>query len=703
MNKKIKKIIAIGLSVLTFSSCAIPVMAATSYKDSTASVIEDINGTDIQGNDTVQKEETQYSEYSEDTASTTDVYVTQKSTFSVVAPVIAVLNGKAGEQNTGDIRYKVSGNIASDEIIAVEPDATFNLSQAGKDDILCTVDAKDTITDFTYANGVRPNTFLTRDYTITANNMTAGSWHGSYSTNISLIPHYRYYTSFENAISDLNSGKYDNADLYTAEPENALCALYFGETTNEIVMFKNAENIDSVTVEKNLRLDLRGNTITFANGKYLTYNSNLRVENGTINAVDSNYIISSLSTNTASTLSLKGLNLNETVTENISTSAHQINTYSLNNNFNDIEINTTGNGNSSYGVYGITFRNADSVNEADSYSFISDVSNALRVRAMQLGGSSTLNKPVVNISSDKAEITGILATSDNEKVVINDANVKVIASSNNATKVSGMNLYPKIAEINGCKVFADAPNSTGVGSGLALQTKEKTIIKSTKNNPVTVYGNQWGLQTSPYGTTTINGGTYTSTNHTGYICGNADIYNAEFYISNRENYSSPGDAFGLYCGSKYCPQDAVVNFYNCTTGNPKDSTQQHQSCIVAQKNYGYISPAEINIYDCDLYQGKDDLFLFNRPQKWVNGTMTTKFNLYGNTKLYDVNGIEITKVEFAEIIATWKDSVSLRSDWQSIGNNYIRAQGETLYDYDETTDTYSNCHLDENANVYDYR
>lgn len=186
MNKKFKKIIAIGLSVLTISSCAIPVMAATSYKNSTASVVEDINGADIQGNDTNQNKKTKYSEYSENKTVSTNVYVTQESTFSVVAPVVAILNGKAGEANTGDVRYKTFGNIASDEVITVEPDDTFYLSQAGKDDILCTVEAKNTITDFTYANGIRPDNAMTRDFTITANDMTAGSWHGSYNTNISL-------------------------------------------------------------------------------------------------------------------------------------------------------------------------------------------------------------------------------------------------------------------------------------------------------------------------------------------------------------------------------------------------------------------------------------------------------------------------------------------------------------------------------------
>lgn len=274
-----------------------------------------------------------------------------------------------------------------------------------------------------------------------------------------------------------------------------------------------------------------------------------------------------------------------------------------------------------------------------------------------------------------------------------------ILTSNTNTNNDGIRASSSVV-LENLNVFVDS-NVAAQGVGIWMSSDDADSYFELNN--CNVYGKQWGIQTSVYGSTTINGGIYTSTNHTAYICGNADIYNAEFYIANRENYSTLDEAYGLYCGGKSCPSDAVVNFYNCTIGNPKDSTQQHASTIVAQKNYGYISPAEINIYDCNLYQGKSNLFLFNRPHKWNGGTMTTKFNLYGNTKLFDVNGVEITKEEFAEIIATWKDSIHLRSDWQSIGNNYIRAQGESLYTYDEETDTYTTCNLADEANVYDYR
>ena len=190
MNKFIRKCLAVSMAVMTITSSAIPTMAATVYKDSTASVVEDISGSDVQGNDTNQNKISEYAEYSEDTSANTDVYVTQKSTFSVIAPVVAVLNGTAGEVNSGDVTYKVYGNIAADEVITVEPEASFQLDQAGKDDITCTIKGKNGTakTEFTYADGIRNDveSALSQEYTITAENMTAGSWNGSYNTNISL-------------------------------------------------------------------------------------------------------------------------------------------------------------------------------------------------------------------------------------------------------------------------------------------------------------------------------------------------------------------------------------------------------------------------------------------------------------------------------------------------------------------------------------
>lgn len=143
------------------------------------------------GKDTNQSKQSKYSQYQEDTKASTDVYVTQTSTFSVTAPVIAVISGTADSNGnyTGDVKYSVKGNIASNEIVTIKPDTSFALSQNGKSDIDCTVSAKDggtAKTEFKYSDGLRANKELSQDYTLSTKDITAGSWHGKYNTNISL-------------------------------------------------------------------------------------------------------------------------------------------------------------------------------------------------------------------------------------------------------------------------------------------------------------------------------------------------------------------------------------------------------------------------------------------------------------------------------------------------------------------------------------
>ena len=269
MNKKLSKVLAVGLSVLTVASTAVPAFAATNYKDSTASIVEDINGGDVVGKDENQSATSKYAEYSDDTAASTDVYVSQKSTFSVVAPVVAVLNGKAGEVNSGDVRYKVFGNIAADEKIVVEPDTSFALHQDGKKDITCTIEGKGGIpqTEFTYLDGVRPDEAdaLTQDYTITAQNLTAGSWSGSFNTNISLeqSPLPGYTTLYE---YDLSATENDNVKAYYMVPNENTSPIEVQTTSDDSSVTANANLLSSVT---NM---LKPMTAYAADENYIEYN-----------------------------------------------------------------------------------------------------------------------------------------------------------------------------------------------------------------------------------------------------------------------------------------------------------------------------------------------------------------------------------------------------------------------------------------------
>ena len=124
MKFEIKKIIKTAISALTVATMvttslpALPVYAANiskasnldGYADSTASNASDLSV----GEDTSQGISTKYKEFAvapDDPVTQTyktDVYVTQSTEFSVVAPVIAVMSGtkdKADNLYKGYVRY----------------------------------------------------------------------------------------------------------------------------------------------------------------------------------------------------------------------------------------------------------------------------------------------------------------------------------------------------------------------------------------------------------------------------------------------------------------------------------------------------------------------------------------------------------------------------------------------------------------------
>lgn len=225
MNKRVQKTLAGVLAVVCMLSTSVTAFAASTNVNSVGSVIADIetqgtnpatsNTAGITGYDDTQDRETEYATYADtdmtgDSAASTDVYATQASTFSVMMPIVLVMDGESKDgdhQAKGQIQVK--GNIAGNEYVSVEPDATFDLAQAGKDNVTATVDqtakyfcvsgstAQTTIVDKTFTNTLTTDfADTTADITITAPDarnaaegiagISAGSWHGSYNTNISL-------------------------------------------------------------------------------------------------------------------------------------------------------------------------------------------------------------------------------------------------------------------------------------------------------------------------------------------------------------------------------------------------------------------------------------------------------------------------------------------------------------------------------------
>lgn len=216
MQKLGKKLVAGFMTCVVCMSVSLPAFALGTNENSVGSVANDIevdvitendygSGT-VTGDDKTQEHETEYSslEIANDTvdAATCDVYATQatgedlvdgtEGTVMVVVPKVVILDGKTG---TGKYVVKVKGNIAGNEVITIAPDATVTLEQTGKDNVVATISQAKT--RFAYkdttaienadnlAKTVTTDYYTAPEATIQADGLSAGSWHGAFSFNIS--------------------------------------------------------------------------------------------------------------------------------------------------------------------------------------------------------------------------------------------------------------------------------------------------------------------------------------------------------------------------------------------------------------------------------------------------------------------------------------------------------------------------------------
>lgn len=128
----------------------------------------------------------------------TEVIYNQKSTFSITVPKTVVLDA----QKKSDYTVTVTGDISSDEEINIIPDESFKMSDTStvntKDDVTATVSQDKTKWYFnefeTIGNGE-----------ITASELTAGNWEGSFFFNIKLDSNYISVAAKNEAGEDLNA------------------------------------------------------------------------------------------------------------------------------------------------------------------------------------------------------------------------------------------------------------------------------------------------------------------------------------------------------------------------------------------------------------------------------------------------------------------------------------------------------------------
>ena len=761
LKSKFIKLTAICMMIITTLSISTPAMAATEYMNSTGSVVEDVTSTIKHGEDKNQKEQSKYAQYTSDSSSTTDVYVSQASTFSVTAPVVAILNGQPDTNGnyTGDIKYSVKGNIAADEMINVEPESSFQLIQSGKENVDCSVISKDTTTtktNFTYADGLRAEKELSQEYTITTKDITAGSWHGSLKTNISLSSGEKYYSSIDKAVNDANNLTTQNADISVSDVNNAEASLFLSDNKSYITLMKDTTSIGDLLMNNDTSLDLHNNTLNFKTGKFITYNDNFHLYNGSIKSVNSKNVVYSKSTNPETSLDVSNVIFDIELNENFSEIHSSIQTTSKNLTAINLKIKQYGD-TSTKAVAGVVTYNPDknSNNENSKCELINCSLDANLpkvadvIRGIQTKHNLKLNNSDISIHSDiggatgaycpsgscSAEIlnTNIISHSKNgstdgfasysNNVNMSNVNIDCYTSGNNTSygvNISGGETFSitdsKIKsytdsknsfgirshasilnKISNCDIYSDVLNAN-LGAGISAVSGK---LISTNN---TVYGKQWALETpSSSEISIVEGGVYTSTDHTGYICGRADISNVTFKIANRDKYTVKDVDYGLYVGSRKDVDEYIVNFNNCIIGDSKSSEHSSYNGIVAQGHNNYYAPNQINVNNTKIYTTKH-AFVFNVGTE--ERLIETKFNLYGNTDIYVYDSNEnkyniFTKDELSKEIQSWKSELNdKKSQGYCVGNVIF---GNEVAVVDESNMTITKLKITDTANVYDYR
>ncbi|MFR5070452.1 MAG: hypothetical protein ACLTE2_12385 [Eubacteriales bacterium] len=160
-----KKIISLAAVAAMAAVCALPTFA---YTNSTEAVNETQN---ISANETAQ----------------TSVYAEVGSSFTVTIPKKITLSG---ETKSGTYNVTCTGDIAGDEFVSVAPDASFEMSQKGKDDVTATVAQEitkfraDNYTTELVSGEAKMATGATGS--ITASGLTSGGWNGNFNFTIAL-------------------------------------------------------------------------------------------------------------------------------------------------------------------------------------------------------------------------------------------------------------------------------------------------------------------------------------------------------------------------------------------------------------------------------------------------------------------------------------------------------------------------------------
>ena len=774
IKRKTQNILACSLAALTAVTAAMPVYAAQNSAGSKTADVQHYNdldkttGSGVNGKDKDQGQQSTYKEREEGSYSS-EVYASQNSKYTVTLPKVVVLNGEANTSKiySGDYTIKVEGDIAGTKTINVDPFYSltntaadhFVMSQTNKDDVKATVNQ--TKTAFGANDLSNENQTATTTGTVSAKDLTAGSWNGKFYFNVNLNEPNAYYSTLALAVQDINDNTIDTdtstADLQTAQ--DATCGVYKeSNNTYRIEVYKDIDNQASITINKNVKMDLNDHTITFADGNYLTYTKDFSIYDGTLNSTNSNYVIFSDSENLESTFNTNDVIINQYADKNITTSVNAITVSNKHVSITKTTINQSGQGNSSYNIIGITSKNdnADSELNINNYIHTVNIVNAKNIIGIQKGTNLYCNNANVNINTNTANVYGVYSVHNDDNITNSSVTYSVLSSncyglffgnnSNNAivdnvtingnskggtlygiyertghkslevkksnitiignestsenASTDGVLAYGNNTTINNCNIFVATNNLNGcgiVGDNSSLFTVNKSKI----------FGKEWAIQIGENATANIRDCDISSTDHTAYILGNGDIYSTKFYIANRDKYTNNDTAWGLYCGGAATDKKAIVNFYNCTIGSKDDLSKNTFNGIVSQAHYSgkQYAPAEINLYDTDIYTTQR-AFTFNIGSD--DKPIATKFNIYGNGQIYVYNKStntfdNISKETLNNEISTWKTILRQKESSGYCVYNRGIIYGNEIANVDEGTNTIKSLKITDNANVYDYR
>lgn len=592
----------------------------------------------------------------------------------------------------GEYSVGVSGNMSGDKVVTIEPEsANVTLKQKGKNDKSASISQEQTeFSTDDFKNKTRTNG------AVTADSLTAGSWNGTFNFNISYQQvQYSYYSSIELAANDANNMTTANADVSEDNFDDAVAALLVKDNKASIKMLKDESNVDNVTLSQDTSINLGTHTVTFAEGKYLTANNNLLIDNGKISTTNSEYAVYTNSQD--SSFTMNNVTIKEELSSEIPT-AYMVTSFAQNKQFDKCNFEMTGTGSDKTEAVVLYINSKDRENNS------TDVINNCK-----------LSQQVAKLRKDNAKNEDGTTAYHNDMIVLRKStstinDIYINQQINTGTRICGINLLSNSnLVLNGADIYVSATVSV-TGSGIfAGGNAGKLEINSTDEHPVTVYGKQWGIETaSSTDTAVINGGVYTSTNHTAYFETSVNATNCTFNIANRDKYdaSNLDTAYGFYCGGSNGTAEstinAVQNFNKCVINN---GDTRSQSGICLQRNYKYNAPKEVNLTDCELYSGWRGIYFNSLSGK--DYPSVTKVNLYGNTKLYDSKGVLITKQQLADAIAVWKTKEQgSHKTYPCASTTGLRTTANTYVIVGEgwaTEKGVVNAYATEDCGVYDYR